>query len=167
MIYTGIGSQETPKDILEKMTSIGRFMASWGHTLRSGGAKGADSAFEKGCVNKEGKMQIFLPWQGFRHNQSDLFGSTKEARMLTKDFHPNWMVLGHAGREFMARNAYQILGLDLKTPTDFVVCWTPNGKITGGTGQALRMADHYRIPVFNFGSMSVQDVGDAIEDIIP
>lgn len=166
MIYTGIGSRETPSHILEKMTALGRYMASKKHTLRSGGAKGADSAFELGCASKFGKMEIYLPYQFFNKNESLIFGTTKEARLLARNFHPNWGNVSDAGRIFMARNAYQILGLDLKTPTDFVVCWTPNGKIVGGTGQALRMADHYRIPVFNFGSMSLDQMDKAITNIL-
>lgn len=50
-IYTGIGSRETPPDILELMTKIARFMFKQGFTLRSGGADGADSAFEAGAEN--------------------------------------------------------------------------------------------------------------------
>lgn len=49
----------------------------------------------------------------------------------------------------MARNSYQILGPDLRTPADFVVCWTPDGSetedqrtpLTGRTGQAIALAD--------------------------
>ena len=167
MIYTGIGSRETPPDIKDKMTSLARYMASWGHTLRSGGAPGADTAFESGCVDKNGKMEIYLPFKKFNKNESLLNEPTKEARLLARHFHPNWPNLGYTGRQFMARDAYQILGLDLKTPTDFVVCWTPNGKVVGGTGQALRMAEHYRIPVFNFGSMSLDEMDKAITSMLP
>lgn len=167
MYYAGIGSRETPPEILEKMKSVGRFMASWGHTLRSGGATGADSAFEEGCVNKQGLMEIYLPYRGFNRNQSELYNITKEARILASKFHPNWNNLGSHGRDFMARNAYQVLGENLKTPTDFIVCFTRGGRITGGTGQALRMAYHYEIPVFNFGNMGIKEVGEAIENIIP
>ena len=44
---------------------------------------------------------------------------------------------------------YQVLGEDLQTPTSFIVCWTKDGKASGGTGQALRVAKKYDIPVFN------------------
>jgi hypothetical protein len=43
----------------------------------------------------------------------------------------------------------QILGRWGDTPADFVVCWTKNGKASGGTGHALRIANYYNIPVFN------------------
>ncbi len=55
----------------------------------------------------------------------------------------------------MARNCYQVLGEDLSTPVDFVVCWTPDGaesetsRKTGGTGQAIRIAADLGIRVYN------------------
>jgi len=55
-------------------------------------------------------------------------------------------------RVFMARNSYQVLGPDLATPVDFVWCWTPHGAVIGGTGQALRIAAAYEIPVFNLAT---------------
>ena len=55
----------------------------------------------------------------------------------------------------MTRNVHQILGLDLRTPTSAVICWTADGATsittedTGGTGQAIRIASDLGIPVFN------------------
>jgi hypothetical protein len=49
----------------------------------------------------------------------------------------------------MNRNAMQILGEDGNTPVEMVVCWTKDGKASGGTGQALRIAEYYSIPIFN------------------
>lgn len=59
-----------------------------------------------------------------------------------------------------ARNVLQILGQ--RTPftlkSKCVVCWTPDGAdgsstetsiLTGGTGQAIRIAKAYGVPVFN------------------
>lgn len=47
--YTGIGSRETPEDIQSWMKAFAIRMQKHGYTLRSGGAGGADSAFEHGC----------------------------------------------------------------------------------------------------------------------
>ena len=82
--------------------------------------------------------------------------------MLAKEYHPNWEMLGDVGRHFMGRNMYQVLGADLKTPTGFIICWTPGGKTVGGTGQAIRVAKDHNIPIFNLGSMSLTDVSDKI-----
>ena len=54
----------------------------------------------------------------------------------------------------MARNGYQVLGADLQTPTDFIICYTKDGKGEGGTGQALRIAKDYDIQVCDFGRFS-------------
>jgi hypothetical protein len=166
MIYTGIGSQETPPDVLKKMYSFANLMAKQKHTLRSGGAKGADTAFEEGCDVTIGRKEIYLPRQEFNQNESPLFTVKKEARLLASKFHPCWSNVGDRGRDFMGRNAYQVLGLDLKTPTEFIICWTNHGKIYGGTGQALRMANHYRIPVFNFAGMDDLDMQTEILKIL-
>lgn len=161
--YAGIGSRETPDDILKAIRSIGKYLASNKILLRSGGAKGADTAFEAGCDLVDGEKQIFLPYRFFNRNESPFFTVTREARLLAKHFHPAWEHLGDKGRDFMGRNAYQVLGLGLSTPVDFIVCWTKNGRIDGGTGQALRMADHYCIPIINLGSMSLDEVEIALK----
>lgn len=60
MYYAGVGSRETPQDVLKIMWKIGRYLALNGYTLRSGGgAKGADTAFENGCDSVRGSKEIF------------------------------------------------------------------------------------------------------------
>ena len=49
MYYAGVGSRETPQDVLKIMWKIGKHLADKGYTLRSGGARGADAACENGC----------------------------------------------------------------------------------------------------------------------
>ena len=61
--YAGIGSRETPPDICKIMTEIAKRLAHLGLTLHSGGAEGADSAFERGAILRR---KIFLPWDGFQ-----------------------------------------------------------------------------------------------------
>lgn len=69
--YAGVGSRETPEDVLQLMRQFAIKLANLGWVLRSGGAPGADSAFEAGCKEVQGRMSIFLPWKGFedRPNQ--------------------------------------------------------------------------------------------------
>lgn len=43
--YTGIGSRQTPKDILKLMEDIAFKLAQKGYILRSGAAGGADTAW--------------------------------------------------------------------------------------------------------------------------
>jgi len=68
---------------------------------------------------------------------------------LVNQFHPAPDKLSPAGRKLMARNGFQVLGTSLKDPVNAVICWTRNGKFSGGTGQALRIAHAYKIPIFN------------------
>lgn len=165
MIYAGIGSRKTPEDVCRKMRSAATSMARMGFTLRSGAAEGADEAFESGAIRGKGSCEIYLPYKFFRKHESPLYDQTFEARQIAKKYHPKWEVLGNTGRAFMARNAYQILGTDLKTPVDFVLCWTENGKIKGGTGQAMRHAKDLGIKILNFATDSDEDINNYITSL--
>ena len=158
--YAGIGSRETPIEVLNAFEYLGMEFAKRGYVLRSGAADGADSAFERGCDSVAGPKEIFLPWQGFQgrsENRSENkstychYDNVDDAIKIAKKYHPNWDTLSNGGRALMARNSYQVLGKDLQTPGSFVVCWTEDGKGGGGTGQALRIAKDYGIKVCDFG----------------
>lgn len=152
--YAGIGARKTPVDILSLMTKIAGALEEKGLILRSGGAEGADSAFERGVKDPNNK-EIFLPWPGFnRRNDIPAIPVTEQAYAMAALFHPAWERLSRGPQALMARNMYQVLGADLNTPSKLVICWTPGGKIVGGTGQALRGAAHFNIPVINLGNPS-------------
>lgn len=133
--YAGIGSRETPGTILNQMNAIAVWLQSEGYILRSGGAVGADTAFERGAGTKK---EIFRP--------ND---ATPEALELASRFHPAWYRCSDYAQRLHARNGFQVLGRDLTSPSCFIVCWTKDGKASGGTGQAIRIAEHNSLPVFN------------------
>ena len=151
LYYAGIGSRQTPTNILLTMTIIATYLESLGYALYSGAADGADSAFSNGCKNKI----EFIPWKGFNKCWDGIISSDNEAMKIAETLHPNWSKLSIGAKKLMARNCHQILGLDLKSPVKFVICWTPDGTETktthktGGTGQAIRLANQYNIPVIN------------------
>ena len=136
--YAGIGSRETPPNILRVMERLGKKLALEGWILRSGGARGADSAFHKGCLDVSGDAEIFIA----QH-------TTPESLELATKYHPNWSACSDYAKRLHARNGMILLGKDLDTPVSAIICWTPRGKISGGTGQALRMAADYNIVVRN------------------
>lgn len=150
-IYTGVGSRETPRPIQIEMTMFAEHMANLGWTLRSGHASGADKAFEDGA--QYGALESYLPWTGFNGAGYDTRHIVPKAETWMYDtvqkFHPAPKKLGDGAYKMMLRNACQILGQDGKTPTKFVVCWTPNAASGGGTGQAIRIAKFNGIPVFD------------------
>lgn len=142
-IYTGIGSRETPADVLALMTKIARRMAGAGFLLRSGAAPGADSAFEAGAGDLK---EIYVPWKGFNGSALGMT-PTPEAFVMAEKFHPAWNRCRRGARALHARNCHQVLGLNLRIPTSLVICWTMDGLSGGGTGQAIRIATHHKIPV--------------------
>lgn len=154
--YAGIGSRETPHEFVLLFERIGEFLANHGYTLRSGGAQGADKAFERGCDKAYGSKEIYLPWRGFEGSMSNLVVSDKKAFEIAEEFHPAWDRLGQGGQKLQARNCHQVLGLDLKTPSDFAICWTKGGSGKGGTGQAIRIARHYSVPILDAGRYSAE-----------
>jgi hypothetical protein len=75
----------------------------------------------------------------------------------------------------MIRNYFQIFGHEGAERSSFVICWTPDGANgttiltsheSGGTGQAIRIASKYNIPVYNlnsdYGEMDAQSIVDMI-----
>lgn len=145
--YAGIGSRETPPAILRYFVELAADLSAKGWVLRSGGADGADSAFETGAVHKE----IFLPWAGFNGRRYAFIEPPFEAYDIARTNHPHWNRLKPSVRRLMARNTQQVLGRDCKTPSAFVACWTVDASGKGGTGQAIRIARACNIPVFDFG----------------
>lgn len=153
--YAGIGSRETPAEVLQEMQRLGANLARKGFVLRSGAAPGADSAFERGCDSAGGDKQIFLPWPGFADRPIEpgrvFAGVGPNALALAELHHPNWTACSRAARNLHARNGYQVLGRKLDDPVAFVICWTKDGKGGGGTGQALRIATANHIPIIDLG----------------
>ena len=150
--YAGIGSRKTPTDVQLVMKDIAKQLAPlW--KLHSGFAAGADQAFAVGAAEANGEMVNFIPWEGFNgapgNDERFVVGYSPEAMNIAKQFHPNWDACSSAAKLLHMRNVFQIAGLDLNTPVDMVVCWTPNGKRGGGTGQALRIAEYLNIPIFD------------------
>lgn len=68
---------------------------------------------------------------------------------MASHFHPIWDRLKQGAKKLHARNCHQVLGGELNSRADLIVCWTPDGGIdgssskSGGTGMALRIAAAY------------------------
>ena len=152
--YAGIGSRKTPGNILIEMEKIGVFFAKAGYIVRSGAADGADSAFERGCDKVGGDKQIFLPWKGFNGSKSCYISSMPSAFDIAAECHPAWHRCDATARKMHARNSHQVLGPFLDSPVEFVVCWHTG---SGGTTQACRIADTFRIKVYNLSTAEDRD----------
>lgn len=161
--YTGVGSRDTPQVVCDDMTEIAAFLRPY-FFLRSGGAGGADSAFEDGAGDHK---EIYLPKDGFngRYHDDEVFfymanypDINNRAKKIAEKFHPVWNRLDYRSKQFHTRNVYQVLGKDLKSPSKFLICYTKGGLMKGGTATTLRIAKEYKVPIYNLGKMSKNDV---------
>ena len=167
-IYAGVGARKTPKLVLGQMREMAANLAAGGWQLRTGGAKGADDAFARGVSTD--RRTVFIPWRGYNG------WSGPEGRALTADelqvlraaaapHHPAWQNCAPRVRDLHARNVAVLLGADMREPVNAMVCWTESGRIQGGTGMAIRLAQHYRIPVLNLATVDVSEAMDRLDRI--
>lgn len=162
LTFAGIGARATPRGVLSLMVQHGRELCLLGHTLRSGAAPGADQAFEQGCDQAKGKKEIYLPWPGFEGSVSALQPTEKAIRSVNQ-YHSRPENLSPGSVKLLGRDAQIILGENLESPVDFVICWTPEGGRVGGTGYSIKIAQQNKIPVYNLHS--TRDCISLMEDI--
>lgn len=143
-------------------------LESMGYTLRSGNADGSDSYFASGV---EENAQIWLPWDNYnldyqtkrpKHQYITIDENDKDAYDSVDEFHPAPQHLTPKSRLLMMRNYRILMGKDSPN-SEFVIAWTKDGKDSGGSGQLLRIAKHYDIPIFNLHSMSWTEIIDKIK----
>lgn len=148
MYYTGIGSRETPSEVLGIMEDAAFRLATLGWVLRSGKAGGADAAFQLGLqkycyVNGLsegdvlGKAEIYTPWGSF--GTPGLFDwwdinlefinkmmpdQISERDSLLEGIHPNYNALRAKRGAFAlhSRNMHQVLGVDILNPRPSKFC---------------------------------------------
>lgn len=157
LTYAGIGSRSTPPEFEELIDYVAGALRARDYVVRSGHAPGADQWFEGGAGSV---AEVYLPWPTFEIKKPIaasfvLDRPSDDAYQVAAETHPCFLNLSRGARALQARNSHQILGRGLDDPVKFVVCWTPDGSLdgrsrgSGGTGQALRIAAAYEIPVFN------------------
>ena len=175
MFYTTIGSRETPAHIQMQMAYLGYSLSAEGHVIRSGGARGADAAFQLGSMatglpNRE----IYLP--------NATFTMSPNGSKIPLDADPTHVVPTETamisavellrdngiGRSrirpgitaqdllrrdpvvrLFARNAFQVLGYNLTTPSTELIGYMPLFGPPGGSKIAFDLAAAYGIPTFN------------------
>lgn len=89
-----------------------------------------------------------------------------ETERIASEVHPAWDRCNEWARGMHSRNCHQILGYDLQSPVDAVICWTPDGAVVGGTATAIRIAMKYKIPVFNLGTKDKESVLQSIKKFL-
>lgn len=150
--YTGVGSRETPPEVISIMEDAGFRLARLGFTLRSGKAGGADEAFQVGmqkyCESLDNGYQeeycrrlaeIYIPWDGFASDNDNLWDywdypldyvdylmpNQKSVRdSLVEEIHPNFEALKRKRGAFAlhSRNVHQVLGANILKPQPSAFC---------------------------------------------
>lgn len=168
--YTGVGSRNTPEDVQQLMEAVADKLAREGYVLRSGGAYGADLAFQRGANKPFQRGQdilthppiVYLPWEGFNLQiQKNVLGQyivvsyhplRDKARQIVSEVHPAWDKCSQGAKALHTRNAYQVLGDDLNTPSSFCLLWAePDGTdaVKGGTNTAYQLCKRHGVPTYN------------------
>jgi hypothetical protein len=133
--YAGIGSRNTPPEVLARMTQYAQRLHKLGYILRSGGATGADQAFEKG-IDPSCKDILRA------------IDSTAKAEEIAKSIHPAWGACTAHAKRLHGRNCQIILGKYLDKPVEFVICWTQYPD-RGGTRTGIVLAKQHGLTVYN------------------
>lgn len=183
MAYAGIGSRETPPDILTKMTETAKWLNNkFGYKLQTGYKRisygkiteeGADKAFSDGTVNKE----LFGPDMANDRTRKIAYEVHPNLKGMWNSVYNKWK--GKVGKtkaeqyadgaiNLQARNTNQVFGANLDAPVDFVLFYAEEQKSNplrpkGGTGQAVEMARRKGIPTIN---MADEDWKKQLEEVL-
>lgn len=175
--YTGVGSRETPVDMQAIIRLLAYKLANMGYGLRSGGAQGADNAFQAGWWNArldkvkeypleswDMRAEIYIAWSGFNGlTKNCLSGNVyipsgdieKAAQQIASGVHPAWDKCSQGAKKLHTRSVFQVLGQDLETPSSMLICWAKtdnHGNPKGGTATAWNLAKAHNVPCFNLAN---------------
>ena len=162
LIYTGIGSRKITGEIEDVITAIAKRLSKLGFTCRTGDAKGSDTIFKD---NSE-RVNSYLPWEKFNGSDSKFYTQPPITKTIASFNHIGWDWLTPAVQKLMSRNVLQLLGNDVDTESDFIICYTEDGcddyktrnyKTTGGTGLAISLGSKIGIPIYNIGKEGAID----------
>lgn len=153
MIITGIGSRNIPTSLFCFIRDNSQQYAGNGLHLRTGDAKGSDTAFSEGWNGN--RKDLFVPFKNRVKSNYHICGNQNqfaEAKKLVESIRPHVKKLDEYVRYLHYRNAFQVLGLDLNQPSDILICYAEpvNSKsVRGGTNTAVQIAHKFNIPVYN------------------
>ena len=160
--FTLVGSRQTPDDQAIILRNYAERLLRKGWTGRSGVSGSADMALNHAIYDYDAPAEFYIPWEQFNgYSHGDLsgrviypkrLGNDKEATRMIMEVHRFWGMLTRGAKCLHVRNAYQVLGRDLASPSDVLICWAPvnrNGAVQGGTATAYNLAMKHEIACFN------------------
>lgn len=150
--FAACGEWELPEDVMAELTAIAEELLQEKYIMRLDGNPGACEAFLNACEYEE-DMELYIPWENFNDHETGHHKVTAGALEQAFLHHPDWTQVGDEdARLEIGRYSYLILGKDLKSPCDFLICYSDQGKAeSDDIAQVIRIADSNLIPVFDFG----------------
>jgi hypothetical protein len=136
--YAGIGNRQISIEVYNLIKRYAEYFNKQGYILRSGGAMGADTAFEEGSDDKN---IIYTANHASLHSMD-----------YASNFHPAWDKCNDYARKLHGRNAMIIMGSDLRSPVSFVICYAKDEN-KGGTSLGIRIARANNIPIINLAKV--------------
>ena len=134
------------------MTITAKYLEEKGYTLRSGGAMGSDFCFEIG--SKHPDIYVVNDKHLPKSKHKGIVPDLEKYRHVVKQccLHYN-KIRDQYARDLHTRNICQVIGHDPDNiiKSDFLICYTDHGEYVGGTTTAIRCAERFDIPIFNFG----------------
>ena len=163
--------RKTPPAVLEIMKMLATELEAAGWRLHSGGADGADAAFHQGTTPQS--RTIYLPWRGYNnHRGADTVVLTSEqqtrAQAVVAGLHSAWQRCGRGARALHGRNHAIVHGVGTGGRTETVsavICWTPGGRVQGGTATAIKLARAAGLPVLNLAVATVEEVQQTMAEL--
>lgn len=153
-VYAGWGARDAPTDMLQLADMLADKLRARRWTLRSGHARGMDSAFESGAGDD---AEVYLPWPSYGGDgiqaRTIIDKPTAGAFKVAEAHHPAWPRCSAQARRLHARNAHIVLGHGLDDPALFGVCWFTHG---GGSAQTARIAAAAGVSIFNLADDGVR-----------
>lgn len=143
--YTGIGASEPSDAGYSFGHKLAFYLAKHGFRLRSGGARGMDTAWALGAGLVTKDSEIFLPQSVPAWCYEEVVNYLDPGCSLS--------TMRPVVRDLLARNMQQVLGRDGNAKSMFVLYWTKTldgaDKNAGGTRYAVRCAKAHGIPTLN------------------
>jgi ribonuclease HI/ABC-type multidrug transport system fused ATPase/permease subunit len=160
--YAGIGDINIPDNIQKLIILLAEELANQGYVLRTGGAKGADTAFMEGCDKAHGKKEVFYPMD--KHVNENTVAEAKS-------IHPKWESCLNPEKKRQedarakekgykiskypfavrahCRNMKIINGDQLNNKVEFTIAYQDVNQTAGGTWQGIHYSEKLGIKVYN------------------
>lgn len=161
--FTCVGSRKATDEQAEILAGFALRLLRAGYKGRSGLSGPCDLALNTALAQcPQAPCEFYLAWNGYdgwwrggldgRIYEPRWFENYPQAIEIVSTIHPVWDKLKRGDKLLHGRNVYQVLGLDLQSPSDVLICAAPvdkKGRVLGGTATAFNLATQHQIPCFN------------------